>query len=164
MIRFLYLLLLLLVTACNSGSKKIYLKDTSDTALKTQTSIKNSTYCFLRTEGTAGQDTSAIRLIVEGNKVTGSYFVLPYEKDSRTGTLAGTIQGDSIKAIWTFMQEGIQDTLGVAFKLSGNALHQKPFSVNHETGRQFTSETSQYLIQFNKTNCDKLPSAKKLTP
>ena len=162
--RLLYLLLLLLVTACNSGSKKIYLKDTSQVTSKTEVSIKNSTYCFLRTEGTAEQDTSAIRLIVEGNKVTGSYFVLPHEKDSRTGTISGTMQEDSIKAVWTFMQEGIQDTLEVAFSLSGNALYQKPFSVNQETGRQFTSETSQYLIQFNKINCDKLPSAKTLTP
>src|SRR6187399_536893 len=65
---------------------------------------QNREYCFLLTEGAASKDTTTIHLVLNGDKVSGEMKWTPYEKDSRKGTLAGTVAGDEIKAVWSFMQ------------------------------------------------------------
>ena len=69
------------------------------------------------------------RAIINANKVNGDMNWLPKEKDRRKGTLSGTLNGDKIEAVWSFMQEGMKDTLAVEFKLSAQQLAQKPMSL-----------------------------------
>ncbi|MEO7215641.1 hypothetical protein [Mucilaginibacter sp.] len=124
-------------------------------ATKANTPAQNMEYCFVHTDGTAAQDTTAVHLVINANKVSGEMNWLPKEKDRRKGTLSGTLDGDKIKAVWSFMQEGQTDTMTVAFKLSSQQLAQKPFTVDAKTGRQQVDNKADYTIIYNMDNCDK---------
>ncbi|QHS57603.1 hypothetical protein GWR56_19390 [Mucilaginibacter sp. 14171R-50] len=121
---------------------------------------QNMEYCFLRTEGTSNQDTTAVHLSTKGDKVTGEMQWIPKEKDARKGMLNGTISGNEIKAVWTFMQEGMKDSIAVDFELSAQQLLQKPFKVTAD-GRQVTDEAAAYSITYQIDNCTKFKSAAK---
>ncbi|MBL4677024.1 MAG: hypothetical protein JKY70_12585 [Mucilaginibacter sp.] len=156
---------LALASCAGNGDKK---SDTSanasaDTAGKPQIQApaQDMDYCFLRTEGTSNQDTTAIHLLLKGGKVTGEMKWLPKEKDSRKGTLNGTITGDEIKAVWSFMQEGVKDSINVAFKLSAQELAQKPLKVNTADGRQVTDEAAGYTLLYKLDNCSQFKTAGK---
>jgi hypothetical protein len=161
-----YIILCAMALASCAGNGK---KETADTltadsgkkdtsyAGSTNTPAQNMEYCFVHTDGTAAQDTTAIHLVINANKVTGDMNWLPKEKDRRKGTLLGTLDGDKIKAVWSFMQEGQTDTLGVEFKLSSQQLAQKPFVVDAKTGRQQVDAKADYTVIYNMDNCDKFP-------
>jgi len=121
---------------------------------------QNMDYCFLRTEGTSNQDTTAVHLNVNAGKVTGEMQWLPKEKDARKGTLEGAITGNDVKAVWTFMQEGMKDTMAVAFQLSAQQLGQKPFKVTKD-GRQVTDNAAGYTIIYKLDNCSKFKDGAK---
>jgi hypothetical protein len=104
--------------------------------------------CFLRTEGNNNQDTTSIELVIKNNKVTGLMNWMPYQKDSRKGKLQGTIKNDSIQVAWSFVQEGITDTIMLQFKLDNNQLRQKPLKFNTTTGREQTDETADYTLAY----------------
>lgn len=74
---------------------------------------------------------------------------LPYQKDSRKGTLDGTIINDTIHATWTFMQEGMKDTLKLNFLFKKSQLSLKPLKLNTKTGREQTDEKAGYEIAFD---------------
>lgn len=50
-----------------------------------------------------------LSLTIIGKEVTGMYHWLPVEKDQRKGSLSGELEGNSIRAKYIFMQEGIQN-------------------------------------------------------
>lgn len=110
-------------------------------------------YCFFRTEGLQSQDTTDVRLLISGNKVTGFMSWLPKEKDSRKGKLTGKLTGNQIKAVWTYGQEGNTDTMTVEFELRGTAFAQKPYQYNRKTGREQTNSSAGYEVPFNIKNC-----------
>ncbi|RYD93312.1 MAG: hypothetical protein EOP54_19415 [Sphingobacteriales bacterium] len=109
--------------------------------------------CFLHTDGTAAQDSTMVHLIIDGDKVTGNMTWQPKEKDRRKGTLAGTQKGNTIKAVWSFMQEGMTDTIAVEFDFPGDKLAQKPLVFNQKTGREQTDAKAGYTVVFNKVDC-----------
>ncbi|MEN0052789.1 MAG: hypothetical protein AAGC65_03935 [Mucilaginibacter sp.] len=113
----------------------------------------NMQYCFYHTDGTQGQDTTSVSMLINENKVTGKMSWLPKEKDARKGTLVGTLKENAIKAVWTYGQEGSTDTMTVDFQLRGNALAQKPYQYDAKTGRQFTNEKADYSVIYNMKNC-----------
>jgi len=114
---------------------------------------QSGAYCFLLTEGTGGQDTTTVHLMIDADKVSGEMDWLPKEKDRRKGTLAGTIAGNEIAAVWTFMQEGVMDSIHIAFKLLSEQLTQKPLKINTANGRQETDETAGYTISYKPVDC-----------
>ena len=151
-----------LASCTGSGKKKITDSATMDSVKKDSANLaalnthtQNMEYCFVHTDGTAAQDTTAVHLVINANKVSGEMNWLPKEKDRRKGTLSGTLDGDKIKAVWSFMQEGQTDTMAVAFKLSSQQLAQKPFTVDAKTGRQQVDNKADYTIIYNMDNCDK---------
>lgn len=101
--------------------------------------------CFLRTEG---KDSTSIELVIKDDKVTGQMNWMPYEKDSRKGKLAGTINNDTVDVVWSFMQEGMTDTLNLQFKLDDTKLWQKPLKFNQQSGREQTDASSGYTLQY----------------
>ena len=141
------------------STKNTTAEDTSNTATL-KGPAQNMDYCFLRTEGTSNQDTTAIHLTIDAGKVSGEMQWLPKEKDARKGTLEGTMKGNDIKAVWTYMQEGAKDTMAVAFQLSAQELGQKPFKVTKD-GRQETDGTAGYTIIYKLDNCSKFKTAAK---
>lgn len=113
----------------------------------------NMQYCFYHTEGTQNQDTTAVNILINGDKVTGKMSWQPKEKDIKKGTIEGTLKGNAIKATWTFMQEGVKDTMTVEFQLRGNGLAQRPYVYDAKTGREQTNAKADYSIVYNMKNC-----------
>lgn len=117
---------ILAFAACTGGGDQKNATSSPDTT----TSVKevapaSGEYCYLHTEGAGNVDTTTVHLIIDGNKVTGDMNWIPKEKDRRKGTLAGTITHDEISAVWSFMQEGVKDSLQLSFQLSPGQLTQK---------------------------------------
>ncbi|WP_374951755.1 hypothetical protein [Mucilaginibacter sp.] len=135
--------------AADSGKK-----DTS-AATRLNTPAQNMEYCFVHTDGKNADDTTAVHLVINANKVSGDMSWLPKEKDRRKGTLLGTLEGDNIKAVWSFMQEGMKDTLAVEFKLSAQELAQKPMNLNTKTGREQVNTKADYSVIYKLDNCEK---------
>jgi hypothetical protein len=113
----------------------------------------NMEYCFYTTEGAASQDTTKVNLHINSNKVTGDMDWLPKEKDARKGSLMGKLNGNVIKALWTYGQEGSTDTLSVEFQLRGNQLAQKPYRYDAKTGKQQTNSAADYAVIYSMKNC-----------
>ncbi|GAA4309406.1 hypothetical protein GCM10023149_03690 [Mucilaginibacter gynuensis] len=150
-----FILLALAFAACTSKQKN-YNNDTAGAdSGQTDVATKSSPghICFLHTEGTRQQDTTFVHLIIDGDKITGQMNWIPSEKDSRKGTIEGTQDGNTIKAIWTYSQEGTKDTMAVEFDFPGDRLVQKPFTANKKTGRLQTDAKAAYSINFEKVNC-----------
>jgi hypothetical protein len=140
------------MAACSSNTNNQAKTDTvggSDATAQTNNIPTVSSLCFLRTEGKANRDSTSIELVIKGDKVSGQMNWLPYQKDSRRGTLDGMIKGDSIQAKWSFMQEGMQDTINLKFKLNNDQLVQKPLKLNVKTGRDQTDESADYTLAYN---------------
>lgn len=110
-------------------------------------------YCFLRTEGTQQQDSSYIQLVIRKKTVSGVYNVIPAEKDARRGTVLGKAEDDVFDLVWTFTQEGMQDTLRVVFALRDGKLMQKPLAVDTATGRQITRDTGDFSMAYEPVDC-----------
>ncbi|MCR8559522.1 hypothetical protein KXD93_17830 [Mucilaginibacter sp. BJC16-A38] len=142
------------IASCSSNNNKAANKDSSDahaadTGKITTTAPAVSSLCFLKTEG---KDTTSIELVTKDTKVTGIMNWLPYQKDSRKGTLDGIVKGDTINAVWSFMQEGMKDTLNLKFVLKNGELMQKPLKLNTKTGREQTDETAGYTTVYQAYN------------
>lgn len=148
-------LLIFCLTACTNSKNNS--ADTVGDTTKNNSGPLVETLCFLKTEGLKQQDTAYVQLVINGDKITGIYANIPYEKDSRIGTLSGTRENDLIKGTWIYMQEGMQDTLDIEFKLENNILTQKNYSVDPKTGMQFLSDTAAFAMKYTNIDCEKLP-------
>lgn len=127
---------------------------TQDASAKVNQGKKESPVCFRRLQGQKNQDTTLLKLEFEGQLVSGTFNHIPFEKDSRKGILMGSREGDVIKANWYYMQEGMEDTLEVEFKLLGAELLQKTYAYDQNTGSEVLTDTSSFAIRFEKVNCD----------
>jgi hypothetical protein len=153
----LFCIVLLLITSCSSKNSKPVNKDSviaANTVKITKASNPSAanSLCFLRTEGKDNQDSTCVELIIKGDKVSGQMSWMPDQKDSRKGILEGTIKGDTINAVWSFMQEGTKDTLKLKFKLDNNKLFQKPLKLNVTSGRDQTDESVGYTLNYPVSN------------
>ncbi|MDB5128815.1 hypothetical protein [Mucilaginibacter sp.] len=155
---------LALASCAGNGNKSADTTKTAaeDTAYasKLNAPAQNMEYCFIRTEGTSNQDTTAVHLVINADKVNGEMNWIPKEKDARKGTLVGTMSGNNIKAVWTFMQEGMKDTLSVELELSAQQLLQRPFKVT-SAGRQEVDRAAGYTIVYELDNCEKFKTPVK---
>ena len=151
----------LVIGSCSSPATKVAETDTvvHDTTVNQDSSMTNantppviSSLCFLRTDGTRNQDSTTIELVIKGDKVTGEMNWLPSMKDGRRGLLSGKKTGDNIDAMWTYKQEGMTDSMAVAFKLTGNQLAQKPLKADPKTGKQSTDEAAGYTVMYQSSN------------
>jgi hypothetical protein len=154
--KYLYIVVFVFASCAGNATKTTdTITSKEDTALTTSvnTPAQNMEYCFVHTDGTSAQDTTAVHLVINANKVSGDMNWIPKEKDKRKGTLVGKLDGNVIKAVWSFMQEGMKDTMAVEFKLSAQQLAQKPFVVNTANGRQQVDSKADYTILYNLDNC-----------
>lgn len=140
----------LAMAACTSSEKKENIGDTviNATTPATPTEVEATSLCFLRTDGKTNKDTTSIELVIKDDKVSGQMYWHPFEKDSRKGTLSGTKKGDSVNVVWSFMQEGMQDTIGLQFLLKEENLMQKPLKLNTQTGREQTDQSAGFTLEY----------------
>ena len=109
--------------------------------------------CFIRLDGNQQQDSTYLQLAIRGETVSGTYNYIPYEKDARRGTVLGTLDMDTLNLVWTFKQEGMQDTMRVVFLFDGEKLLRKSFSVDTVTGRLVTLDGSQFSEVYEPVDC-----------
>lgn len=142
-------LLILTMASCSAPDDHKSGADTinSDTPAKPANKPQAATsLCFIRTEK---RDTTSVEMIIKGTAVTGQMNWLPFEKDSRKGTLRGVIKNDTINAIWDFEQEGMKDTLALQFVIKDDKLIQRPLKVNSSTGRQQTDRAAEFTVLYH---------------
>ena len=148
------------LSACNSGPSQGRVdtkrneistdKVTEDTAKVGEIRQK---MCFQAVSGSQSKDTLAVTLNVDGSKVTGDMRNIIFEKDSRKGTLQGELKNRTVNAVWTFMQEGMTDTLNLEFQLDEGYLMQRPLKLNTKTGREQTDRGSDKWVKLSPANC-----------
>jgi hypothetical protein len=112
--------------------------------------------CYVNASGQQMRDTVYVQLHIKKGQVSGRMIDAMWEKDARKGDLKGTVLPDkTIKAVWTFMQEGMTDSINVAFKLDHTGLFQKPLKFDEKTGRQITDESAGYTVALKPAACNK---------
>ena len=62
-----------------------------------------------------GKDIISANLIIDGQNVSGNLAYNFYEKDKNTGSILGTIKGDTLLADYTFQSEGQESIRQVTF-------------------------------------------------
>ncbi|PIQ22748.1 MAG: hypothetical protein COW65_01360 [Cytophagales bacterium CG18_big_fil_WC_8_21_14_2_50_42_9] len=149
------------ICACHQPEKENQSAANNKSKASPQTAeITAANLCFRQISGRQNQDTAWVELKIDHAQVSGSYINLPFEKDSRKGTLQGTKAGDKISATWFFRQEGQTDSLPVQFRLTSNQLLQKPYSYNRSTGREYLADTTAYNVIFEAIDCADFPRIK----
>lgn len=103
------------VLSCKRGENAIVVKDDSTTS-KEETTLRE---CY---DYTNGKDTIQAKIIIQSGKVTGDLTYQLFEKDSNTGTIVGSVKGDTLLAEYTFMSEGTSSNREVVFLRKGNKL------------------------------------------
>jgi hypothetical protein len=111
-------------------------------------------FCFDRYSGLKNQDTSAVTLVIKANSVSGLYSDYPYQKDARVGTITGTKNGDTIKGVWRYQQEGIEDSIRFEFILQGRRMLQRNTSLDMHSGREFLSDTAAFSRIYMQVSCE----------
>jgi hypothetical protein len=155
--RLLFLFPAALLFSCGNNTGR---QTPEEKVLTVASEVSNNTVtsCFMRTEGKNSQDTAAVRLVINNEIVTGKMVNMPFEKDWRNGTVKGTKNGDTIEGMWTYMQEGMWDSIKVSFLLKNDQLIQKGTAFDPESGREVLPDTSHYSRIFKKIDCAFFPS------
>lgn len=148
---FFYLLLAGSTTLLSCGNQSQTKSPVEETEQPGATIPETKDYCFRQL---TGKDTLSVRLHVEGDKVTGNMDNIPDQKDARHGNITGVIVDNEIKAVWHFSQEGMDDSMQVAFKLGEEALMQRPSAVNQSSGREEPDTKANYTISIPKVACN----------
>jgi hypothetical protein len=111
-----YLGFVLLFWSCTTEKKE---QSASSNAIQ-----KEKLICFRNEypfeDNSGKKDVEELTLAITGNEVTGMYNWLPAEKDQRKGSLTGTLEGNSIKAKYIFMQEGIENSADINIQIEVN--------------------------------------------
>jgi hypothetical protein len=152
---YIYLLPLMVLLACNRSADSEKTEQTEDllNAAGPQSTVLTDTLCYLLTEGLKNQDTTIVQLAITGNTVAGRMAYKPYEKDSRKGTLSGIKEGKSIRLQWTYMQEGMMDSIAVALRLNGDGMEQQHPAFDKNTGKEYFPDTAAYNRYYNHIDC-----------
>jgi hypothetical protein len=140
------------LSACGQNKEQQATEQPADTTAAT-VHHTTTTHCYLHTEGSKNRDSTFLQLSITDNIVRGTLSHLPYEKDRSTGELHGTKDGDIINATWVYMQEGMQDSMTVSFKLGASGITQKQASVDATTGRMYLADTGKYSIEYVEMTC-----------
>lgn len=97
------------LTACNNHTTK-------EKAIEDHSTAEKHIHCYAFI---SGRDTISMTLNIKDKLVDGKLTYNFYEKDLNEGTIAGTMKGDTLFAIYTFMSEGLESKREVAFLKKG---------------------------------------------
>ena len=108
-------LIYLLIVSCKSKTERTGSSNDSIPAesqisdtVASDTKPQNAPMCFL---SSVSKDSTSVRLQIDGDKVTGELYWLPYQKDSARGTLKGTKNAaGEFDLMYQYMIEGNQQT------------------------------------------------------
>ena len=134
------------ITSCNQVNK-------GTPRLQNDQTAKIDTLCFVRLSGLQSQDTTSLKMIIDGEIVSGQFATFPFQKDSRIGMISGVKTGEIIKGVWHYQQEGVDDSLAFEFMLQSDRLLQKQTSFDENTGREYLNDTASFRLEFQKQDC-----------
>ncbi|MCB0696347.1 MAG: hypothetical protein KDC07_03215, partial [Chitinophagaceae bacterium] len=174
---FLLIPAILMFTSCNAGEEN-HSKDTEtntevteavaepkdtladaifeEAAKEEKTMPAPDTLCYVLTEGDENRNINAVRIIQQGDKVTGILKYLTFGEPPAQGDLNGTIKDGIITADWTFIKDKQFYKIPVSFKMTKNALLQKPTAVSKD-GQPYIPEDGEYSYKFNRVSCEYFP-------
>jgi len=132
---------LVILVGCNS---KGFVKEEPKAASAAQT-------CFVYRND---KDTVRMILTFDNQSVVGELTYNIFEKDGNTGSIRGTVVGDTILATYSFKSEGVKSERDVAFLKKGSSLVEG-FAPMDESGRHFANRAELDFtgIVLNPTNC-----------
>lgn len=136
----------------STSNEGIDIATTSNQDSITSNSSPNETMCFLKLDGMEKQDSTYVYVRLEGDSISGLYNWIPDMKDARRGIINGIKRGDTLNVVWSYMQEGIVDTIHTQFLLEGGNLKQQPY-LTREDGRQVRDKNSSFNVVYNSTGC-----------
>jgi hypothetical protein len=146
--------LTILAAACIFASCSENKPNTTNNAIATDTTnavvVESNAYLY----GNNG-DTVLLMLQNTNEEITGTLSILPFEKDSRIGTIyAGKMNGDTLYAMFNSTQEGQDSDCEIAFlrKESGFVLTNDIYSeTNYQYNKDYTkgSFISKGKIKFD---------------
>ncbi len=103
------------------------------------------------------KDTVWLKVVSNGNMVTGNLEYNYFEKDKNKGTINGDMKGDTLLATYTFMSEGKESARQVAFLKNGDEFTEGYGNVNAATGEPDLTDRSAIKFQnkfiLKKTDC-----------
>jgi hypothetical protein len=102
-----------------------------------------------------GKDSILLQVHTEGKTVDGQLTYQLYEKDQNDGAISGSWAGDTLRAEYQFMSEGIESVREVVFLKKGNQLVEGFGNVEERNGKMvFTSAPSfEQGIVYNTVDC-----------
>lgn len=115
------LIALLALAACQSNKTETTDSTTvvADTVAAATAQPASEALCF---ELKDGQDVTAVKLVINGDEVSGEMQWLPWEKDGAIGTLKGKVVDGEIVADYNYEIEGSSQSEEKIFKLDGDKL------------------------------------------
>ena len=96
---------------------------------------------------TSNKDSITMNIYINNNAVTGELVYDIHEKDRNTGTIRGTINGDTLLAQYTFMSEGTSSVRDVAFLKKRNQWVEGFGEMEESNGRMSFKDIDS--LQFN---------------
>lgn len=116
-----------LLVSCNSNP-------TQNTGIDTKKSESDTTYniCY---SSFVKKDTVLLNALMYGDSIKGSLGYKLYEKDRNNGTILGRMYGDTLRALYTFMSEGVESTRQVIFLKHDSLLIEGVGDLKEENGR-----------------------------
>jgi hypothetical protein len=142
----------LLALACNNTTKENAQADSTGTTRTGESPDK--CYAYL-----TAKDTVRMQLVLDGKSASGDLSYRLYEKDSNTGTLNGTMQGDTLVADYTFSSEGMQSVRQVRFLKQDDMLIEGTGDMEEVNGKMVYRQPAdiRYMggLVLKKVSCDK---------
>lgn len=117
---------------------------------------KADTFCYVISDGENNENINAVKLVIKGDKVTGELKYITANEPPAAGQLNGTIKDGIITADWTFVKQSNYYKIPVAFKMTKNAVFQKPSAVNQD-GQAYIPEDGEYSYEFPRVDCEYYP-------
>lgn len=137
---------IVLLTACKNTSDLSAKSNDSDTTNTATQIAVNETHCYARND----KDTFWLQITKSGESITGSYTTNIQGKDKNTGTLSGTMRGDTLIADYTFLSEGQYSVRQIAFLRKSDLMIEGFGDVEENNGKMIFKNTSS--LSFNEKN------------
>lgn len=136
-------LIAFITTSCNNNTQPAR---TDQTTIATVQQTLSGCYVY-----TSGKDSVLLHINQSGDHVSGKLVYNFYEKDRNSGTIDGSLQGDTLLATYSFMSEGMSSKRQVTFVKQGNALREG-YLTGDEQQQQY--DYSKGIVLQPAKNCD----------
>lgn len=106
----------------------------------------------------AKRDTYDLNFLREGDIVRGTMRFNNYQKDKSSGTIEGTVSGDTLKIFYRFNSEGMQSVREIFLKQEGDKIITGTADEEHRADSAFIKKPSTVKFDgtiYEKINCTK---------